>query len=82
MKDLNLLIWMTQLGLSVAMPLVCFTGISVWLRNRYELGAWVIFIGIVLGLFYAADGFRTSMKMMERMERFGKNKENRNNEKK
>ena len=72
MKDLNLLIWLTQLGLSVAMPLVCFIGIAVWVKERFSLGAWVIFVGIILGFYYAADGFRTSLKMMERMENLNK----------
>ena len=33
MKDGNLLIWLTQLGLSVAVPLAVFLGGAVWLHR-------------------------------------------------
>ena len=67
MKDFNLLIWLTQLGLSVAGPLTGFTLLSLWLRSRFDLGIWIILFGIALGLAGAVDGFRVSMKAMERM---------------
>ena len=38
MRTMRELIWLTQLGLSI-----------VWLRNRFDLGNWVIFLGIALG---------------------------------
>lgn len=67
MKEFNLLIWMTQLGISVAVPMALCTLGSVWLRNRFDLGPWVLFLGIGLGFFLAIDGFRTSLKAMDRM---------------
>lgn len=70
MKEFNLLVWMTQLGISVAVPPAVCTFAAVWLRNRFDLGPWVIFVGIGLGFYLAADGFRTSLKAMDRM---GKN---------
>ncbi|MBQ6852453.1 MAG: AtpZ/AtpI family protein [Oscillospiraceae bacterium] len=69
MKNLSLLIWLTQLGLSVAMPLGGFLLLAVWLRQRFDWGVWVIIAGVVLGLICAADGLRTSLKAMERMSR-------------
>lgn len=67
MKDFNMLVWLTQLGISVAVPLaLCILG-AVWLRNRFGLGAWVLILGIGLGLYLAVDGFRTSLKAMEQM---------------
>ena len=60
MKDLHLLAWLTQLGLSTALPLAGFVLLAVWLMNRFNLGIWVLFCGIGLGFYYAIDGLRTS----------------------
>jgi hypothetical protein len=67
MKELNLLVWLTQLGISVAGPLAGFILLAVWLRQRFDLGIWVLLVGIVLGISGAIDGFRVSMKAMEQM---------------
>ncbi len=64
MKEFNMLIWLSQLGLSVAIPLGGFTLLGMWLKNRYELGAWVILCGCALGLIFALDGLRYSIKAM------------------
>ena len=69
MKDLSLLVWLTQLGLSVALPPAGFILLAVWLRNSRGWGDWVIWVGIALGLICAIDGFRTSLKAMERVSR-------------
>lgn len=69
MKDLNLLIWLTQLGLSVAMPLGGFTLLGLWLRQRFELGVWVVLVGCAVGLITAIDGLRYSLRMMAQMEK-------------
>lgn len=75
MKDLNMIVWLTQLGLSVAVPLAgCVMG-AVWLRNRFGLGSWIILVGVILGGFYAVSGFRHSLKMMDYMAK-DKNKKN------
>ena len=66
MKALRMLVWLMQLGLSVAFPLGGFIFLAVWLRRSYDLGIWVLIVGIVLGLAGAADGLRTSLKAMER----------------
>lgn len=65
MKALRLLIWLTQLGLSVALPPAGFIWLAVWLRKTYALGVWVLIVGIVLGFATAFDGLRTSLKAME-----------------
>lgn len=69
MKNLNMLVWLTQLGFSVAFPLAGFILLAVWLRERFDLGAWVLVAGIVLGLAGAVDGLRTSLKAMEIMSK-------------
>ena len=64
MKNLSLLVWLTQLGLSVAVPLAGFVLLGVWLNNRFSLGSWVNVVCVILGLVCAADGLRTSLKAM------------------
>ena len=67
MKNLGLIIWLTQLGISVAVPLAGFVLLAVWLQSRFDLGVWVIWIGVALGVICAIDGLRTSLKAMNRM---------------
>ena len=69
MKNLNMLVWLTQVGLSVAGPLVGFILLALWLQQRFDLGVWVLVIGIVLGISGAIDGFRVSIKAMEQMSK-------------
>lgn len=67
MKDLSLLVWLTQLGLSVALPLAGFVLLALWLRNSCGWGNWVVWAGVGLGIVCAIDGFRVSLKAMERL---------------
>ena len=67
MKNLKLLVCLTQLGYSVVFPLVGFTLAAVWLQKRFQLGVWVILVGIGIGLITAVDGFRVCLKAMEQM---------------
>ena len=67
MKNLNLLIWLTQLGLSVVAPLAGFVLLALWLRGHFGWGNWVIYAGLVLGIIGAVGGLRSSLKIMEKM---------------
>lgn len=67
MKDLNLLVWLTQLGLSVALPLAGFILLALWLRSRFDWGDWVLWAGIAVGVICAVDGLRNSLKIMDRL---------------
>lgn len=67
MKDLTLITFLTQLGLSVALPLAGFVLLAVWLRNTLNWGQWIIFVGIGLGLICAVDGLRITLKAMDRI---------------
>lgn len=72
MKDIKLLIWVTQLGLSVAAPLGGFILLAVWLRSRFQWGNWVIIVGAVLGVVCALEGLLSSIRAMKRMSDQGK----------
>ena len=69
MKNVNLLVWVTQLGLSTAVPLAGFIVLAVWLRNRFDLGVWVVLVGIGLGLFCAIDGFVRNLKVLNELSK-------------
>lgn len=67
MKNISLLVWLSQLGLSVAVPLGGFILLGVWLYNHFGWGAWIIVLCTVIGLICAIDGFRQSLKAMDRI---------------
>ena len=67
MKEVTLLTWVTQLGLSVALPLVGFIFLALWLRSRFGWGNWVLWVGIVMGFISALSGLLQSLKMLARL---------------
>ena len=67
MKDLSLLVWLTQLGLSVALPPAAFIFLAVWLNRSFGWGQWVIWVGIAVGFICAIQGFRDSLKLLEQL---------------
>ena len=74
MKELNMLVWITQLGMGVAMPLVGFIWLGIWLKNRFSLGAWCVILFCIIGLITALDGLKVSLKTMERLDKSKKKK--------
>lgn len=69
MKDLPLIVWLTQFSMSVVAPLGCSALLAVWLRQRFDLGQWVIWVGVAIGAICAIDGLRASVKLMSRLSR-------------
>jgi hypothetical protein len=69
MKDLSLLVWLTQFALSVVSPLVGCILLAVWLHNRFGWGVWIIGLGAALGFLLAIDGLRSSLKLMSRLSK-------------
>ena len=66
MKDINLLIWLAQSGISVAVPLAGFILLSVRLHNSHGWGSWVIIVGIILGILSAASGLHSSLQHLSK----------------
>ena len=71
MKELTLL---TQLGLSVAIPLAGFVWLAVWLQGKFGLGKWVVILGIVLGLYCAIYNGVQSLKALGKLQKNWNNK--------
>ena len=70
-----MLVWLTQLGLSVAIPPVLLILLAKWLRESCGWGGWVMWAGIALGVLLAIDGLRTCLKAMARLSADKKPKE-------
>lgn len=50
MNALKELIWLTQLGLSIATPFLLCVLAAVWLQDHFMLGRWVIVVALLCGL--------------------------------
>lgn len=44
----------SQLGLSIAAPIILSVWVTNWISEKFKLGIWVMLVGIVLGLGGAA----------------------------
>ena len=75
MKDLSLLVWLTQLGFSTALPLGGFIALAVWLNRSCGWGNWVIWVGIALGLICAINSFVSSLKALSQLTKHRKDAE-------
>ena len=69
------MVWLTQLGISVAAPLAGFVFLGVWLHGHLGFGSWTVWCGIILGLYSAISGLRGTLKLMEQMADRGKSPE-------
>lgn len=67
MEKMNPLLWITQLGLTVALPLAGFILLGVWLHESCGWGDWTVWAGIFMGLYSAVDGLRASLKILDRL---------------
>ena len=65
LKDVSLLVFLSQLGLGVVLPLAGFIALGVWLRQWF--GLWGLLICTAIGAFMAIQGFITTLKTMNRM---------------
>ena len=63
MENLALL---TQLGLSIVIPPLLCLFAADWLRNRLDLGLWIMVAALVLGLGGAAVNFWRFWKTIEK----------------
>lgn len=69
MKELTMVVWITQLGLSVVVPLAGFPMAAVWACDRFGIGSWLIWLGVVVGICSAVEGFRSSLRAMLRLSK-------------
>lgn len=51
-----------QIGWSVVVPIVVMSWLSSWLCNRFDIGPWLMVVGIVIGLLTAVAGFIRTLR--------------------
>lgn len=64
MKLLNLLMWVTQFGVSAIFPVLLFLWLGVWLRNRFSLGIWILVLFGILGILTSVSTVRSCLRSM------------------
>lgn len=67
MKHLSLLVFLSQLGLGVVLPLCGFVLLGVWLRQLWNTGIWLVILCAALGTVVAFQSLRSTLKSMERL---------------
>ena len=67
MKDLKLLVWLTEFGLCVALPPSVLIWLASWLQENKGWGSWVMWVGVILGVILAVDGLRQSLKLLRKI---------------
>ena len=75
MKELSLLAWFTQLGLSVTIPPTVLILLSVWLQNRFGWGKWCLWVAIALSLYCAVTGLIASLRQLSQIAKSKEKKE-------
>jgi len=71
-KALSNLVWLSQLGVSIiAPPVLCIWGAS-WLVVRFDLGAWVMVLSIILGIGASVSSAMAFYKIAIRKANMGK----------
>ena len=69
MKDAKLLIWLSQLGMSTLLPPAVCILFSVWLKNQFAWGNWVLILGAILGIVAGARGFFSILKAADLLQK-------------
>lgn len=67
MKDVKLIVWITQLIMTIVVPLVGFILLGAWLCKSRGWGAWALWAGIGLGIYSAVGGVRDLIRTLKRM---------------
>lgn len=57
------LVWVTQLGLSLLLPLVCCMALAFWMTVHWGVGGWIFVPAVLLGLATGAATFRRFAQM-------------------
>lgn len=66
MKLLNLLMWVTQFGLSGLFPICSFLLLAVWLKQKFNLGMWIIVVLGILGMLITISTVRANWKSLRK----------------
>lgn len=66
MKQLNLILWVTQFGVSILFPVCFFLLLSVWLQQKFDLGMWIVAVFGILGLMTSFSTARSCLRSLRK----------------
>ena len=66
MKLLNLLMWVTQFGLSILFPLCFFLILGVWLQTKFSMGIWIVAVMGILGFLVSVSTTKSCLHAMKK----------------
>ena len=66
MKILNLLMWVTQFGVSVIFPTCFFLILGVWLQNRFDMGVWIVIVLGILGVMTSVSTAKACLRSLQK----------------
>ena len=66
MKLLNLLMWVTQFGLSILLPICFFLMLAVWLQNKFGFGMWILIVLGILGVLVTISTVKANWKALKK----------------
>lgn len=49
-KSLKAAAWITQFGINMITPIILFIIIALWLKEKFNLGDWIMILAIILGV--------------------------------
>ncbi len=64
MKILNLLMWVGQFGFSIIFPTLFFLLLAVWLQQKFQLGAWILILFGIVGVFTSISTAKSCLHAM------------------
>lgn len=66
MKFVSLLLWVTQFGFSAVFPVCFFLLLASWLRDVFDLGAWIMILFGILGLLTSVSTVHSCIRAMQK----------------
>lgn len=66
--------YFTQVGLSMVVPLIIWVMLASWTQRKFQLGGWVMLVGIFLGMYSAGYCLFQFFRYMQREAREGEKK--------
>ena len=64
MKLLNLLLWVGQFGFSILFPTLFFLILAEFLREKFQLGIWILVVLGILGVLTSISTARSCLRAM------------------
>ena len=71
-KTTKALAWLTLLGFNMISPLIICVLAAAYLRNKFNLGNWIMIIAVVIG---AASGYMSLVNFIRAVKKYDEKEE-------